>query len=551
MARADGTGLRSLPKLTITQGRALVQLAREGMNRYLTHRIGPEAMPIPVELRALRGRSDPVAVTLRSRGAVVAVQVRTGAAVCRNMLAAALTAMRSPRLPDRVDRKVLDALTVEVEVLSGRQPVDRADLAAAIVPGLTGLVYSRGEPAGAAATAPSAPRKSGRIGGLAWVLPSGGYVLGLDAEQMRRGAMLRYRLTPQNASLPPRLAVFTTRHYVGFPGGRTVELFRGKDLAVRKRIDEPTLQAATEQVGRYLVLHQAKDGRYCRDDQPASMPDHLYATCAMARLAGRHPNRQFARSAAAAAKCASSLARRSGNRALVEAGRPEETLAATALLALAIAEVEPDEAMLGLRAELHRGLLAELARAGPSSAASRSAKAAEGLYIALLALAGDQENAVRVRGLRKAFAQVRPADFAARLWACRAGLVRAVLPATADGRTDPSGRISQLASGALPDEAGGFTVAGAPPSTLHTALAAVCLAEALKRSGRTTPAGSRELPGQITEARRFCYRMMYQPGEAYFSETPEAWVGGVRATPGCAAVAVSACAAAIEAFLVD
>jgi AMMECR1 domain-containing protein len=551
MVRADETALQSLPKLTIGQGRALVRLAREGMNRYLTHRIRPETMPIPAELQALRGRSSPVAVTLRSRGAVVAVQVRMGAGVCRNMLAAALRAMRSPKLPDRVDRKVLDALTVEVEVLSAPQPAEKGELAAAIIAGLTGLVYSRGEVAWAPATDASAPRKWRQAGGLAWVLPSAGYVLGLDAEQMRRAAMLRYRLTPQNAALPPRLAVFTTRHYVGYPGGRTVELLRGKDLAAREGIDDRALQAAAEQVGGYLLRHQGKDGRYRQGDQPASLPDHLYAAYAMARLAGRRPNRQLAGSAAAAAKHAASLITHSGDRVLVQADRPEEALAATALLTLALAEAPPGDAASDLRAKLHRGLLAELARAGPSSAASRPAAAAEGAYIALLAVAGDRDHAEHVRGLRKAFARITPADFTARLWACRAGLIGTVLPAKADGPADASGGVSQLAGAALPDEAGGFSLAGAPPSALHTGLAAVCLAEVLKRSDPAAPAGSRELAGQLAEARRFCYRMMYQPGEAYFSETPEAWVGGVRATPARAAVSVSACAAAIEAFLAD
>lgn len=79
-AWADDTAGQALPKLTIGQGRALVRLARDGMNRYLTHRTRPDAMPIPAELQALEERANPAAVTLRSRGAVVAVQVQTGPA---------------------------------------------------------------------------------------------------------------------------------------------------------------------------------------------------------------------------------------------------------------------------------------------------------------------------------------------------------------------------------------------------------------------------------------------------------------------------------------
>jgi len=535
-AGADATALQTLPKLTADQGRALVRLAREGMNRYLTHRGGPEAMRLPSELRPLRGWRNAAAVTLRDGGRVVAVQVRTGEELCTNLLAAALNAMRSPRLPDRVDRKVLDALTVEVEVLSVPRTVPRRSLAAAIAPGLDGLLYGRGPLPGISASRPAGPREP-HAGAMAWVLPSAGYVLGLNAEQMRRGAMLRYRLTSRNASLPPYLAVFTTRHYVGSPGGPTVELFRGKDMTVRRQIDEGALRAAAGKVGSYLVRHQAKDGRYCRDDRPASVPDHLYATYAMARLARRYPKQAFARSAALAAGHASGLVKRSGNRALVEAAGRDETLAATALLALALGQAAPDDRTLRLRAELHRGLLAELSRDAASSApTSRPASRSAGPYVAWLALAASKDHADELRALRKAFTRASPGDFLAHLWAFRAGLVKDPLPAGAAGPEARSRGISQRAAGALPDETGGFAVGGDPPSALHTGLAALCLA------GRGAAA---------REARRFCYRMMVQPREAYFAEDPEACIGGVRATPAGAAVSVSACAAAIEAFLAE
>ena len=78
-------------------------------------------------------------------------------------------------------------------------------------------------------------------------------------------------------------------------------------------------------------------------------------------------------------------------------------------------------------------------------------------------------------------------------------------------------------------------------------LQSIPLAQELRRLG--DEARARAVRRQLAAARRFCYGMMYQPGEAYFAEQPTRWVGGVRAEPVRAAVTASACAAAIEAFL--
>ena len=435
--------------------------------------------------------------------------------------------MRSPRLPDRIDGAVLDALTVEVDVLSADRPVDRTEFARAVAVGLTGVTYSRGQ----ATTAPAA--EPHRIS-PAMVLPSAAYVLGLDAEQMRRGAMSRYPLTSQNASLAPRLAVFTTRHYVGFPDGVVVELYRGKDMARRPEVDARALSAASEEVAAFLVRHQAPDGRYSTPDGPAPLDEHLYAAWVLAGLARRTDKDLFADSAAAARNCALRSVQRTGDRVMVRTDDPGRALAATALLVLAMQSAASDPKVRALRDELCRGLLDELAS---PLASSRPVRFSAGRYLALLALASVPDRAADAAAARQATEKFAPVDFTAHLWACRAGLAPGKSPA-------PDGSYwSQRGSEAPPDEAGGIAPAGGPVSTVQTALTAVCLARATDES----PASAKRRQQQ-TAARWFCHRMMYRPYEAYFSAEPEKWVGGLRAAPEAAAVSVEACAAAIEAF---
>ena len=143
VARARPPVQPPMPALTRPQGAALVGLARSAMRKYLTDRIDAKSMPLTAELMPLRNAPNAAAVTLRSRGAVVALEIRDDGELCLNVAAAALRAMRSSKLPDRVDRKVLDALTVEVEVLSPARLVAREKLPSVMVRGLTGLAYSR------------------------------------------------------------------------------------------------------------------------------------------------------------------------------------------------------------------------------------------------------------------------------------------------------------------------------------------------------------------------------------------------------------------------
>jgi AMMECR1 domain-containing protein len=557
----------ALPELTEPQGRALVQWARLAMGRHLTHRTPAGELRITPELAGLRKRTNAVGLTLRGAGGgVLALQVRTGADLCTNLATAALQAMRSSKLPDRVDQKVLDALTLEVEILSDLQDMERPAFDRALVPGLMGLAYCRGQWPSAAAAAGGE--------GVAWLLPSAAYILGLDADQIRRAAMVQFRLTQENASLAPRLAVFATRHYVGFPDGTVVDLYRGKDLSARAKADAQAISAGAEMIGLFLARHQATSGQYQLPSGNVPVAEHLHATWAMTRLARRSGKVEMTRSAASAVGFACGLAQTGQGRATVAAGTPADTLAATAMLALALAEGQADPKAARLLGELRATLAdamrdrlgAALAAAPPPggaagttqpasapSAAARSGGVGAELYIALLALGQDKQ----APPLREPLAKMTPADARAALWACRAGVGKPppALSRPADAATPPTSSLAsadtarglrQLPPTDLPDQRGGFAVGTAPPLTRDTALAAVCLADMLKRPAAS---GGGEARRSLADAQRFCYGMIYQPRESYFAEDPAAWLGAVRACPAASAITVEACAAAIEALL--
>jgi len=501
------------------------------MRRYLTHRAGPASVPIPRDLSGLRGRAAPVGVTLRRQGTVVAVHVRDEGDLLRNVIAAALQAMRSSKLPDRVDRKVLEALTVEVDVLSPRRPVEQGELAGAFVPGLTGIAYARCAP-----TTVPARRRAGR----SWVLPAAGYILGLDAGQMRRGAMIRFRLTSANASLPPRLEVFTTRHFVGLPGGRFVELYRGKDLS-RRTVRPEAFDGAAEMVGRFLAVRQRADGRYTNGEKAPPLRDHLYATWAMARLASKPRHAGLSESVAKAIAHAVGLAERRSDEAWLPAEDANNPLVETSLLSLALAAA-PGTGPDPLSKPLARWIVSRLAATKASQAAR---PLPSGPYLAILALRSGP-GAEELPSILRVLKQHRPADVVAKAWACRAGVAAALLPG--GGRTATQPAITQRGADALADEVGGVCRLGGAPETVLTGLAAACWGEARKQLSGTA---AERIRRRWMAARTFCHAMMYQPDEAYYAADPATWVGGVRSSPARAEITVAACAAAMDALLAE
>ena len=552
-------GATDLPEVTPQQGSALVDLARTAMTDYLHVRAAPSSVRIPPQLRELVRRPNAVAVTLRRGGSVMAMEVHSAEDLCTNVIIAAFQAMRSPKLPDRVDDKVLAGLTVEVEVLGKPLPIDQGQVDRAVVPGLTGLQCGSGS-------------------STVHVLPSAAYVLGLSPEEML-GKTMQQLQGPAESQLPPgktnlQLAVFAARHYVGYPDSPAFELHRGKLSPTPPRLDDKAALAAAASVGRYLAEHQEADGWFTVGEGETTLVDQLYATWAVARLAARQPAPALAESVRRALAGAGRKVARNQGRAVVKAGSPDDTLAATALMALAM-QADRTKQAVELRRELLAGLTGNLDApatrpgAGPAtSAAARRHGVTRGRCLAAMALATDPACEPFLASARREVLVARPASAEEALWKFRAvpglawpisfGDPTAAVGLTQHGQGVPGWGAGQPTSAGTPkpqqgqaipaDDRGGFAAGAQPPDTYLTGLAAMCLVKLLDRPVNP-PYMASGYARQLADARRFCANMIYQPREAYFAADPNSWAGAVRAAPGSAAATAPACAAAIEALI--
>ena len=504
------------PGVALAEAAALIELARSAMRRYLTDRTPADSQSIPEHVRAMAKSSYAVTLTLRSKGAVVARSGQDQRNLPRNVIAAALAAMRSPRLPDRVTRRVLDSLTIELEILGPDKPVTEAALAGVIRPGLTGVRFARG--------IDDSP-----------LLPSTCYLLDLTGEQIPRHCLGGLRATSGNLAMPVRRTVFATKHYVGFPDGKTVWLYRGKILFPFEAIDRKMLSAAAGRVGDFLARHQTRTGRYTSPDAPGSTGDHLYAAFAMVGLAGRARRKDLTASVRSAVQYGLSRVGRDGDRYWIMSAKPEDGLVATAWMLRIINKIPRNEKTSALREGLLAAIRHELSDEDKllKRAGSKGGQVwVRGVCAAVMALTEvattGSKDAALIEKARKALGRLTAPGPAAATW-----MVRAQVP----GRRLPA----QAARTPL-DERGGFGPIGAPADTALTAWRAVCLAAAEGDKDR----------GELDAARKFCYRMMYHsPYEAYFAKDPKSYLGGVRAASSGARVTLGACAAAIEAFLVE
>ncbi|HUT59708.1 MAG TPA: AMMECR1 domain-containing protein [Phycisphaerae bacterium] len=516
------------PAIAIAEADALVKLARSAMVEYLAKRTPADEVTIPKSVQDLTGG---VALSLRRDGQQVAECIQQDHGLARNVVAAALTAMRSPRLPDKVTSKLLEGLVVEIEVLGPPQKVEQADLAATIIPGMTGLRASRGLDD-------------------SFLLPSAAYLGSLRAEDIPRASLAKLPLRGVSASMPVRWAVFGASHYVGYPGGRTLWLYRGKTLLPPNLIDAKALSAAALQVGTYLLRSQDKDGQLTASPGKAPIADHLYATYALARLAKSTGRRDMSAGVNAALGYAMRFVEQQADFAYLKGLSGDEQVVGMSLLVLAIGQAPASEAGTNIRGRLVGGLFeAAKAAAKRTADANAAAPSPKAWSMALLAVrSATQSKDIDTAPFDRLIGASAAPDCEAAMWMLRAGVPQG-------GRPTPRQAWPVRREGGPLDEAGGFGPDGRSPTTVVTALAAVNLA-----AGKSWPAPAAAAPGPQAQAsrqanalaaRRFCYQMMVKPKEAYFTSTPERWVGGVRASPGGAAVTLPACAAAIEALLAE
>jgi hypothetical protein len=540
---------------------------------YLRDRISVDSATIPDQATVLAEKTYAAAVSLRSGGGLVGQAIRHEKDLARSIVGAALSAMRSPKLPDVVTAEYIRGLTIEVEVLGPSRKVEEADL--------------RGPPT-RPATGPAAPADPGKVfvGGLTGVrasrglddfllLPSDSYARSVEAGDVLSECLSHLPLRSQTASLPVRWALFSSSHHVGFADGTSLWLRQGRVPVPPETIDSNGLREAAVAVGLFLLANQAKDGALMVPQEKASPPEEapaapgrawgtpqLYATFALGRLAKATGRKDFAAGFNRALAHAAGRVRQEESFAYVLEVADKEQVAALSFLVLAVQEAPPTPQ----GSDLCRKLLAMVDKAlavqpppaevRPARLAERSAVATARPRLSLkdLALAhlassrAEPNSAARLRSLRAAMAFAL-ADAEGACWLLRAGL-----------REDANSPSGDPLPWPLPAEgpgelAGSFAPPGRPPDTLVTALCAVNLTARRTWPGLTLP----QAPGgaeaarreTVLAARRFCCQMLYKPREAYFADKPELWTGGVRASPQGAKITLAACAAAIEALLAE
>jgi hypothetical protein len=566
------------PQLPAQAARQLTALARSAMLRYLASHQPANAQPIPDELKAVNANGNGPAsvadlpydavVTLRQDGQTVATAVGEGRGLASNVIVAALLAMRSPKLPDRITSDLLMRLTLELSILGKPTEIKGAHIAAVAAPGLIGLKLTRGvrDPGLRIEGADSLFRET-------FVLPSTAYVLGWDAARMRSQCLREMGSNPLASGLKGTWHAFATVHVVDDADGGTWQLYRGKILAPAEAIDAEALAAGADRAAAWLMRQVDKDGRLGPDDAP--LAEQLYAAWVLARY-GRLRNDANAGVAADAVVgyVATNYVRLSDDEttAYVVTPQPGEEPLATAMFLMASTELKPAAGGAKIQAALARYLMDQLATADVQARLDVFARAL--LALCRSGLPDQQPDASMLDAL---LAQAgagepgqppQPASLHARDVSSLVWVVRAVLAA---GPADAQ-RVGKLAVivgaitdaqllGHVPIDAyGGFCRYRAgvrqQPDTALTGAAVAMLSEsttALGRDQRAIEQMRRELAGPINDAKRFCHRMIYRSEEAYFvpADQRAAWSGAVRDRPEAAATSIPAAAAALEAMIAE
>jgi len=553
-------------------GPALVGLVRSAMAEYLVNRTPVEKQAIPASLSHLEQdkRTYAASVTLRHEGrqvgraiANVSLKNERGlpqpAGVCRNVIAAALEAMRGEHLPDNITRDYLDSLTIEVEILSPPAAVEAPPgqkvsgllVEQLLLPGRTGLRVLRGADMG-------------------YLLPSDGYLLGMDAAGIRAAALASVPQNPENADLDWRYWLLESRHFVGYGdsvpnlAGRVLCLTRGKavgpdGIVAKDMLDE--IDLTLSRVARHLAGNQTPEGLYAVGQTATPLRDHLAAACAMLQAGQRLRNEDIFTSGMKALTYTVALCAREDGKAHV-ATEPMDQYGATAMFAHALSLAPRNAESEALYGELIRALLAgigpdgwPLARMdgqpGKAKAPLRDALLA---YMVLFGGAGTDEEVAAYKAMGQTLRSAWPTTPDEALWRFRAGL--GPVTVTSQSPPDPLAFVAQVLPGeGRDDEVGGFVVGYQPAVVELTALALSVQAGGQDWSAqpleRDPDRRAEKIATMTMWSKVFVSTMMYRANEAYFSKDPATWLGAVRTDAGSARVTPAACAAAIEILLTE
>ncbi|MBN1943835.1 MAG: hypothetical protein JW849_11130 [Phycisphaerae bacterium] len=574
------------PTLSRESAGRLPTLARQAMLRYLRDRIDAKDMPIPQELLDAHTTVDgkdvpfaeadyPVILTLRHEGAVAARQVYRGSGLAGNVIAAALRAMRSRSLPDRVSRAYLESLTIELEIMGPPAAIEPEQIKEELRPGLDGLSLAVGV---------NDPRlRGGYFTGVyqqTVVSPATAYVLGWDGRRMKKQCLSDIRWRAENQSLPRRWSRFATLHYVSYPdppaegaARGTWFLYRGKLLSPPPPADDGLAwQQIARRVGDFLLRHQEASGLYAPPGARSSTAQQLHAAWAMLKLSKAVKEGQaYANSAKAVLGHVAKQYIKinpAGKYASVFTVDPRQEVLATAMFALAAAEDSRDEAGRAVETKMLAFLRSRMDTKGRFTDAKNKPLDDVSSAVALLAMQmlepnpADEQWRDGVEALLYEAGEMDSDTSAGRHPLSAAGeawLTWAILAGKCGRdkqyRTFASRFIHRLLQrqqgpGAPLDEIGAFVTPAGQVETLPSALATVLLHQAREsKSLGPSPEESRRFRDAVVAGKSFCRQMLYQTEEAYFAINPSAWRGGARREAESEEISLEACAATIEAML--
>ncbi|MDP7288000.1 MAG: hypothetical protein QGH94_08400, partial [Phycisphaerae bacterium] len=435
------------PILTLDDGNMLVNLARRGMDEFIESRTPADKQTIPNAMKGLTSKFHPATVTLRSSGQLLSRSFRADTNVCRSVLAAALDAMRSSNLPDRVTPSVLAGMTVEVEIHGKSRAISPCELDTCVVQGLTGVTVSRGPIRGS-------------------LLPSTGCGMGLSPKQIRVVCLAQL---PESGSVSNRSnawTIFTSKHYVGYPDKAVVQLYRGKILIPPQALTQQALLETASVAGLFLANSQTAEGAYSGQNRKPAIHEHLYATYAMAKLAKRDKRKLFSASVNRALQYAARfvIADEKQARVLTRSSgvqTAESPTRATAWLLLVISELPEDPAYKKLGARLARALQQDVVSVvGPDHGLATPAQL-DDWSVALMAL---RSFLPRNEGSSKLLA---PLVKTMQAWS-KSGQTLSPLVFRGLGGAIALPKWRQIDDSDLPDRRGGFVSSRSEPTTFDT-----------------------------------------------------------------------------------
>ncbi len=496
-----------------------------------------------------------VELTLRRKAVIVGRGSGAGSSLPRNVVRAALAAIRSPSLPDTVTDTLLESLRLELEILGPEIRVPTPDIAGTIIPGRYGLKLSAGVPDPHANDRSPSYRETR-------LLPSRAYILGLDAEGMRKKCVTGTRLSAAIRDLKPNWSLFSTLHFVDYPGKRAWLLYRGKIVRTDDMLRTMSSTAARDTAGFLITNYRKGEGISLRRGT-TTLAGRLHAAAALKRIAGTAGGRTPGFRACGEAELVHiarhhTVFRKDTDTAFVATQDRDNTIMPTALFVLAanIPPRKPESAAitssmlryLAGAADPPGGRFLEKDGAPASPAATAAGIAALlgsgipdkdgkiGTLIENLVTPGGERVVLNtdtlawcIRGICLSDTSVRKRLIYHLPKLCRQMLER------------------QSRRGVAIDERGGFRREDAL-STVTTGLAVAALHGAvplLEENGVDT-ARHKE---SIALGRRYLKWAIYLPWEAYFMSDPAAMIGAARETPRSATVSVASCAAAIEGLL--